>query len=140
MSEQQADDESVEVPQDTGADAPDPSESDDSTGSSDSGSSDSGSSDSGSNDSDSSEPGGVSDEELPEDLQATEDNPLARHPKQTGDEDDKIGADSETGNADDPSAAMTYGEDSDDDDADSSADSSSASSSADNDDSADEDA
>ena len=78
MSEQQADDESVEVPQDTGADAPDPSESDDSSESSASGSSDSGS-----NDSDSSEPGGVSDEELPEDLQATEDNPLARHPRQT---------------------------------------------------------
>ena len=72
-------------------------------------------------DSDSGEAGGVSDAQLPEDLQATEDNPLARHPKQTGDEDDKIGADSETGNADDPSAAMTYGEDSDDDDADSSA-------------------
>jgi hypothetical protein len=115
MSEQQADDESVEVPQDTGADAPDPSESDDSSGSSDSGSSDSGSSDSGSNDSDSSDPGGVSDEELPEDLQATEDNPLARHPRQTGDEDDKIGADSETGDAENPSASMTYGEDDDSD-------------------------
>ena len=115
MSEQQADDESVEVPQDTGADAPDPSESDDSSGSSDSGSSDSGSSDSGSNDSDSSEPGGVSDAELPEDLQATEDNPLARHPRQTGDEDDKIGADSETGDAENPSASMTYGEDDDSD-------------------------
>ena len=115
MSEQQADDESVEVPQDTGADAPDPSESDDSTGSSDSGSSDSGSSDSGSNDSDSSDPGGVSDEELPEDLQATEDNPLARHPRQTGDENDKIGADSETGDAENPSASMTYGEDDDSD-------------------------
>ncbi len=115
MSEQQADDESVEVPQDTGADAPDPSESDDSSGSGDSGSSDSGSSDSGSNDSDSSEPGGVSDEELPEDLQATEDNPLARHPRQTGDEDDKIGAESETGDAENPSASMTYGEDDDSD-------------------------
>ena len=115
MSEQQADDESVEVPQDTGAEAPDPSEADDSSGSSDSGSSDSGSSDSGSNDSDSSEPGGVSDAELPEDLQATEDNPLARHPRQTGDEDDKIGADSETGDAENPSASMTYGEDDDSD-------------------------
>ena len=83
--------------------------------SSDTGSSDSGSSDTGSSDSDSSEPGGVSDAELPEDLQATEDNPLARHPKQTGDEDDQIGADSETGNAADPSASMTYGEDSEDD-------------------------
>ena len=115
MSEQQADDESVEVPQDTGAEAPDPSESDDSSESSDSASSDSGSSDSGSNDIDSSEPGGVSDEELPEDLQATEDNPLARHPRQTGDEDDKIGADSETGDAENPSASMTYGEDDDSD-------------------------
>jgi hypothetical protein len=106
MSEQPAD-ESVEVPTDTGADAPDPSESDDSSGSSESGSSDS-------------EPSGqgeVSDAELPEDLQATEDNPLARHPRQTGDEDDKIGADSETGNAADPSASMTYGEDDDSDEA-----------------------
>ena len=132
MSEQQADEESVEVPQDTGADAPDPSESDGSSGSGDSdGSSDSGSSDAAGSDSD--EAGGVSDAQLPEDLQATEDNPLARHPKQTGDEDDKIGADSETGNADDPSAAMTYGEDSDDDD------NGSSESSADNDESADED-
>ena len=119
MSEQQADEESVEVPQDTGADAPDPSASDESSGSEDSGSGDSGSSDSGSSDSDASEPGAVSDAELPEDLQATEDNPLARHPRQTGNEDDKIGADSETGDAENPSAAMTYGEDSDDDSADS---------------------
>ena len=105
MSEQQADDESVEVPQDTGADAPDPSKSDDSGGSSDNGDSDT----------DSGEAGGVSDAELPEDLQATEDNPLARHPRQTGDEDDKIGADSETGDAANPSASMTYGEDNDSD-------------------------
>ena len=69
----------------------------------------------GSSDSDSGEPGGVSDAELPEDLQATEDNPLARHPRQTGDEDDKIGADSETGDAANPSASMTYGEDDDSD-------------------------
>ena len=127
MSEQQADEESVEVPQDTGADAPDPSKSDssgsgDTGGSSDSGSSDTGSDESGSgetggSDSHSGDPGGVSDAELPEDLQATEDNPLARHPRQTGDEDDKIGADSETGNAADPSASMTYGEDDDSDDA-----------------------
>ena len=114
MSEQQVDDESVEVPQDTGADAPDPSKSDDSSGSGDSG----GSSDSGdsSKDPGPSEPGEVSDADLPEDLQATEDNPLARHPRQTGDEDDQIGADSETGNAADPSASMTYGEDDDSDD------------------------
>ena len=122
MSEQQADDESVEVPQDTGAEAPDPSEADDSSGSSDSGSSDSGSSDSGSNDSDSSDPGGVSDEELPEDLQATEDNPLARHPRQTGDENDQIGAESETGDAANPSANMTYGEDDDSDESNKSSD------------------
>ena len=120
MSEQQADEESVDVPQDTGADAPDPSKSDDSSGSGDagsskSGSSESGSSESGSTDSDSSDPGGVSDAELPEDLQATEDNPLARHPRQTGDEDDKIGADSESGDAANPSASMTYGEDDDSD-------------------------
>ena len=57
----------------------------------------------------------MSDAELPEDLQATEDNPLARHPRQTGDEDDKIGADSETGDAANPSASMTYGEDDDSD-------------------------
>ena len=59
--------------------------------------------------------GGSADAELPEDLQATEDNPLARHPRQTGDENDKIGADSETGNAESPSASMTYGEDDDSD-------------------------
>ena len=117
MSEQQADDESVEVPQDTGAEAPDPSKSDDSSGSGDSGgSSDSESSDTGSSDSDSTgEPGGISDADLPEDLQATEDNPLARHPRQTGDKDDQIGADSETGDAENPSANMTYGEDDDSD-------------------------
>ena len=114
MSEQQADDESVEVPTDTGADAPDPSESDDSSGSGDSDPR-VGSSESGSSDSDSGDAGGVSDAELPEDLQATEDNPLARHPRQTGDEDDKIGADSETGDAANPSASMTYGEDDDSD-------------------------
>ncbi|MEO7350292.1 MAG: hypothetical protein ABIR34_05505 [Marmoricola sp.] len=34
----------------------------------------------------------ISDEQLPEDLQPTEDNPLARHPGQTGDQDDQIGA------------------------------------------------
>ena len=40
-------------------------------------------------------PGEITDEQLPEDLQPTEDNPLARHPQQTGDEDDRIGADRE---------------------------------------------
>lgn len=123
MSEQQADDDSVEVPQDTGADAPDPSKSDDSSGSADSGgSSDSGSSESAGGDADSGDPGGVSDAELPEDLQATEDNPLARHPRQTGDEDDKIGADSETGDAANPSASMTYGADDDSDEGSSTSD------------------
>ena len=41
------------------------------------------------------EPGDVGDDQLPEDLQPTEDNPLARHPGQSGDEDDEIGADRE---------------------------------------------
>ncbi len=53
----------------------------------------------------------IGDDQLPEDLQPTEDNPLARHPRQTGDDDDKIGADSATGDADNPSADMTYGSD-----------------------------
>ena len=44
---------------------------------------------------DSGEPGEVSDDRLPEDLRPTEDNPLARHPDQTGDEDDAIGQDTE---------------------------------------------
>jgi hypothetical protein len=48
---------------------------------------------------DSGEPGDVGDDQLPEDLQPTEDNPLARHPGQTGQEDDQIGADRE-GDAD----------------------------------------
>ena|ERR1700712_2430474 len=61
-----------------------------------------------------SRPGEIGDDKLPEDLQPTEDNPLARHPGQTGDEDDKIGADTEGGDADNPSASMTYGEDDDD--------------------------
>ncbi len=55
--------------------------------------------------------GAISDEQLPEDLQPTEDNPLARHPGQTGDEDDKIGADSESGDADNPSASAGYRDD-----------------------------
>src|SRR5260370_38760757 len=40
-------------------------------------------------------PGDVGDDQLPEGLQPTEDNPLARHPGQTGQEDDQIGADRE---------------------------------------------
>src|SRR3954453_8166671 len=47
------------------------------------------------------EPGDVGDDQLPEDLQPSEDNPLARHPGQTGQEDDEIGADRE----DDPDTA-----------------------------------
>ena len=108
MSEQQTDEAAAE-PTDTASDtASDSSEES-------SGSGDSGSDGNGRSDSDSSDPGGVSDAELPADLQATEDNPLARHPRQTGDEDDKIGADSETGDAANPSASMTYGEDKDSD-------------------------
>jgi hypothetical protein len=38
----------------------------------------------------------VSDDQLPEDLQPTEENPLARHPDQTGDSDDEIGAETES--------------------------------------------
>ncbi len=55
------------------------------------------------------QPGAIGDEQLPEDLQPTEDNPLARHPGQTGDADDKIGADTEGGDAENPSTSMTYG-------------------------------
>jgi hypothetical protein len=62
-----------------------------------------------------SEPGEIGDDRLPEDLQPTEDNPLARHPGQTGDDDDKIGADSEGGDAENPSASMSYGADDEDD-------------------------
>lgn len=42
-----------------------------------------------------SEPGEVTDSQLPEDLQPGEDNPLATHPDQTGNPDDQIGADRE---------------------------------------------
>ncbi len=38
---------------------------------------------------------GIGDDQLPADVQPTEDNPLARHPDQTGDSDDEIGADRE---------------------------------------------
>jgi hypothetical protein len=54
-------------------------------------------------------PGDVGDDQLPEDLQPTEDNPLARHPGQTGQEDDEIGADRE----DDPDTAPLTEEDAD---------------------------
>ncbi len=72
---------------------------------------------------------GVSDEQLPEDLQPTEDNPLARHPGQTGDDEDRIGADSESGDADNPSTNITYGSGGPDSDSDSNSDSGSDSSS-----------
>jgi len=65
-----------------------------------------------------SEPGEIGDDKLPEDLQPTEDNPLARHPAQTGDDDDKIGAEVEGTDADNPSASTTYGSDDDDDNSD----------------------
>jgi len=55
------------------------------------------------------EPGDVGDDQLPEDLQPTEDNPLARHPGQTGQEDDQIGADREG----DPDTAPLTEEDAD---------------------------
>jgi hypothetical protein len=43
------------------------------------------------------EPGEVADDQLPEDLRPSEENPLARHPEQTGDADDAIGEDREGG-------------------------------------------
>ena len=55
------------------------------------------------------EPGDIGDDQLPEDLQPTEDNPLARHPGQTGQEDDQIGADREG----DPDTAPLTEEDAD---------------------------
>src|SRR3954454_13724252 len=58
---------------------------------------------------DTGEPGDIGDDQLPEDLQPTEDNPLARHPGQTGEEDDQIGADRE----DDPETAPLTPDDSD---------------------------
>jgi hypothetical protein len=52
---------------------------------------------------------GISDDQLPADVQPTEDNPLARHPDQTGDSDDEIGADREG----DPETAPMTEEDAD---------------------------
>lgn len=54
-------------------------------------------------------PGEVGDAQLPEDLQPSEDNPLARHPDQTGEEDDQIGADRE----EDPETAPLSEDDAD---------------------------
>ena len=52
---------------------------------------------------------GIADEMLPEDVRPDEDNPLARHPDQTGDEDDEIGADREG----DPETAPLSGDEAD---------------------------
>jgi hypothetical protein len=54
-------------------------------------------------------PGDIGDAQLPEDLQPTEDNPLARHPGQSGDDDDQIGADRE----EDPQTAPLTEDDAD---------------------------
>ena len=54
-------------------------------------------------------PGDVGDDLLPDDLKPTDDNPLARHPSQTGDEEDTIGADRE----EDPETAPLTAEDAD---------------------------
>lgn len=63
-----------------------------------------------------SRPGDIGDDKLPEDLQPNADNPLARHPGQTGDDADKIGADTEGGDAENPSTNITYGSGPDDND------------------------
>ncbi len=52
---------------------------------------------------------GISDDQLPPDVQPDEDNPLARHPEQTGDSDDEIGSDREG----DPETAPLTEEDAD---------------------------
>ena len=62
-----------------------------------------------SNASDGADGEGISDDQLPADVQPTEDNPLARHPDQTGDSDDEIGADREG----DPETAPMTEEDAD---------------------------
>ena len=54
-------------------------------------------------------PGDVGDDLLPDDLKPTEDNPLARHPDQTGNEEDTIGADRE----EDPQTAPLTADDAD---------------------------
>jgi hypothetical protein len=72
--------------------------------------------DSGSSQLPESEPGDIGDDQLPEDLRPTEDNPLARHPAQTGEDDDMIGSDTEGGDAQDPSTNITYGSGPDDND------------------------
>ena len=86
MSEQQPDDPATDpaTGPDSGSDA-----SQDSEGSSGGSTSDSTES------LDSGGPGDIGDDQLPPDLQPTEENPLARHPDQTGDDDDLIGSDRE---------------------------------------------
>ena len=93
MSEQQPEDETTETP-------PTDDQTDGPTDTSE---------DSSASELEESAPGDIGDDKLPEDLQPTEDNPLARHPSQTGDEDDKIGADNESGDAANPSSNMAYG-------------------------------
>jgi hypothetical protein len=44
---------------------------------------------------DTGEQGEITDDQLPGDVRPEEDNPLAKHPDQTGDKDDEIGADTE---------------------------------------------
>jgi len=102
MSEQQAD-ETTETP--------DSDESSTSSGSSENTDSSEASSseDSSSSELEESGPGDIGDDKLPEDLQPKKDNPLARHPGQTGDDDDKIGADTEGSDAENPTSNMAYG-------------------------------
>ena len=82
MSEQQPDAPATDT--DTGSDSSKESESSSGGGTTDSTES-----------LDSGAPGDIGDDQLPPDLQPTEDNPLARHPDQSGDDDDVIGADRE---------------------------------------------
>jgi hypothetical protein len=55
------------------------------------------------------EQGEITDDQLPGDVRPEEDNPLAKHPDQTGDKDDEIGADTEG----DPDTAPLTQEDAD---------------------------
>ena len=68
-----------------------------------------GTDDQGSEELEASGPDDIGDDKLPEDLQPKEDNPLARHPGQSGNEDDQIGADRE----EDPETAPLVAEDAD---------------------------
>jgi len=55
------------------------------------------------------EQGEITDDQLPPDVRPEEDNPLAKHPDQTGEKDDEIGADTEG----DPDTAPLTQEDAD---------------------------